>query len=234
MKSKGAKRRKRAWYTAKEALNLAGTVEIEEEVGSAGRFSPLTVLVRWIPAHRIHRGGRDKAHLVKVLLVMSGLGVAGAALTIPGSVIGGCLIASSLVLPVPSYRKSLWISRIESFGGGRVRTRTWPAEVHWNGRKVSVRVNGRVARSLRPFEVGLPPIVALQDEEALLGLLPRVAGEGAAIWVQAPGPLPKGATLQGSLEDLVIENVVRLPAAEWELLWETMTDSRQIESLGSR
>jgi hypothetical protein len=223
------KKRKRPWYTASEPLTLSGTVEHSEAVGEAGRFAFLTALVRWIPAHRAHRGGRDKAQLAKVLLVAGGLGIAAWFGTIPGIVLGGCVIASALVLPVPQYRKSLWIARIEALGGGRTRSRSKVAEIHWNGRKVSVRVDGKVVRSLRPFEVGSPPLVGLHEDAPILGLIPRSAGVGAPIWVRGEGALPAGATIQGSFDEISIDDPVQVRAGEWKQLWETMTDPRHAE-----
>ena len=225
-KAKRQKKRKRPWYTTSEPLSLVGTVPPAEAVGEAGRYAGLTVLVRWIPAFRQHRRGRDKAHLAKVLLVVSGIGLAILTATIPGIVLGGCVVASAFVLPVPAWRKSLWIKKIEAFGGGRTRAVSQPATIEWNGRKISVRVGGRVVRSLRPFEVGLPPVVGVEGGRATLGLLPREEGVGAPIWAQAEGSLPGEAVPLGSLDGAAIEEPVELSLSEWERLWETMTDPR--------
>jgi hypothetical protein len=71
--------------------------------------------------------------------------------------------------------------------------------------------------------------VGLHEDAPILGLIPRSAGVGAPIWVRGEGALPAGATIQGSFDEISIDDPVQVRAGEWKQLWETMTDPRHAE-----
>jgi hypothetical protein len=157
-------------------------------------------IARWVPWHSDTRRGRGNAQLFKLVVVVVGGLLALRSGTPSGLALGAALALSATVLPLPALRRNLWLRRIEDAGQARAVARRVPAELSFDGRKLSVRVDGRVWRSARCVGGEHTLVVGSAEGKPAIGFLHKHGGAQKSLWVVGPvGSAPPAlAPLRGS------------------------------------
>ena len=170
-KQKKPRRRK---YDRDNRLRLSGSVWQEREVRErvALWIKALDALVRILPTHKVNRQGRQQA-----LMIRLGIGVMAAALVSYGKdqlifgLLGVVVALSSVVVPISDVRQRRWRRGLATRGNrSRAAYVKAPAQLEFDGRKASLRLDGKVWRSLRPFEVDCEITLSLHDGILCLAL----------------------------------------------------------------
>ena len=226
-KAKRKKKVRRVRYTPDKPLELRGTVPGTESVpsrrGGLGRV--LGAFVGALPAYTAGtRAGRDRA-----IWIRGAIGAAALLLVAVGRDdwrwgLGGLAVALTLFLvPIPDVRKRRWLAAAARLGEPTQRAIRAEAELHYDGKKLTVRSGGRVWRSLRPANPPHDLVVRLEDDLLLLGLVP--AGKRAdTVWFAAPAaevaeppPLTPEASTPAPGEAMALDG------AGWTLLYDGLT-----------
>ena len=188
-KSRKLRRQK---YDRDNRLRLEGQMTQERPVVAAPSAwsRALTWLVDALPTHKLNRQGRQRA-----LVMRLSIGVVAAALVTYGKdswIFGlmGVLVAlSALFIPTSDVRQRRWRRQLTESRGQRTERLDVPAGVEFDGRKVSIRIDGRVWRSLRPFEGDVMPALYHHEDVVWIALeSPHKDDKTPGLYFSSPYP----------------------------------------------
>ncbi len=179
------KRNRRRKYSPDDRMEVEGTVRRPVERPAPRRvwLRPLRSLVDLLPVHGETRRGREFAVFLRLMI-----GAAAIMMVTKGRQdwiwgAGGVLAAlSSLVVPLSETRRRRWLRRLDGMNSPTTVLEPRPATLEYDGRKASIRVDGRVWRSLRPFDPpGTTRLVQVQDA-LWLGIIPPEGRKRDELW----------------------------------------------------
>jgi hypothetical protein len=185
-KSKSKRRRK---HSPEEPLVAPGTALrlLDKPAPSRPWVPPLRGLVRALPSHAETRRGRETAVFIRLII-----GVAAVMMVTKGrehwawGLAGVATALSSLLVPLGETRRRRWLRRLDALLESTSVLEPRPAQVDFDGRKVSIRVEGRVWRSLRPFDPPCSTHLLKVDDTLWLGLLPPEGRKRDSLWFCTP------------------------------------------------
>ena len=221
-KGRGSNRRPRK-HDADTPLSAAGTVGQTVQLPARVPWlaGPLSTLVSIIPSHEESVAGRQLA--MAITLVIGGLGIWTVTWGKDDWTIGlyGVLIALSAVfIPLGESRKRRLREAAASLSIGRDAVRPVAAELFFDGRKLTVRAQERVYRSIRPDD---PPCTVRIGERgglAVLGLVPPPGRKRDPLWFTTDrAGLPDAVDLTHGrpepLSDEEPDGPMHLPTEQW-------------------
>jgi hypothetical protein len=187
--------------------------------GSAAWWRLAARAIAWLPTHAGGRVGQRRARLIKLLIAGAGAAAAIGSPTPLGFAIGAALAACAAGLPVARHKRRLWVQQAEDRARGPVRLEWVPAELRYDGAKLTILAEGRTWRSARTDGAEHRVVCGRHQGRDLLGWVHRHGGAAKAIWLardqprpseRAPAPLreaPAGA-----------EHALPTPADTWDVL----------------
>jgi len=183
------KRKRRKKHTPEEPLVVSGTAlrSVDKPAPSRPWVPVLRAVVEALPAHAETRRGREAAVFIRLLI-----GVAAVMMVTKGrdhwgwGLAGVMTALSSLVIPLGETRSRRWIRGLSAMLESTSVLEPRPAQVDFDGRKASIRVDGRVWRSLRPFDPPCSTRIVQVDDTLWLGLLPPEGRKRDSLWFSSP------------------------------------------------
>ena len=183
------KRKRRVKYGAEEPLVMSGTVvrEVERPAPSRPWVPALRALVNGLPSHAETRRGRETAVFIRLIIGVAAVMMVTKGKSHWGWGLAGVLTAmSSIVIPLGETRQRRWIRRLEALLLPTTAMEPRPAELTYDGRKASMRVDGRVWRSLRPFDPPGTTRILQIDDVLWLGVIPPEGRKRDPLWFFTP------------------------------------------------
>lgn len=185
-------RSRKVKVSADKPLSLAGVVfrEVSHRPLRARAVSPLAALVAHWPTYRATQSGRQGAWLVRALVIAAGVALAVKLPRPVGDVLGlavGCL---ALVVPMAHLPHARRLARLRSLAGPRSRPVPTPAELFYDGRKLTIRAEGRVWYSLRVDAASARVTAVAVPGGRWLGLLGEGRSERDIVWFFGPAADP--------------------------------------------
>ena len=164
-------KRRRRKHTPEDPLHVSGEVlrAVEKPAPRRLWLKPTRALVDVIPSHEETRRGREFAVFVRLMV-----GVAAIMMVTKGRAdwawgAAGVLTAlSALLIPLSETRRRRWLRHLDALTQPFSVMEPRPSTLEFDGRKASIRVDGRVWRSVRPFD---PPGTV------------RLVGTGTSLWL---------------------------------------------------
>lgn len=174
-------------YTKAQPLRLPGSITLVAEVESRARRlrEPLTRLVAMIPTEPTSTSARARTREARVAA-----GLIGVALALfggsPPVVFCGCLLLIlASALPMSASTQMRWRRRAQRVGLRRGRATTHAIEVVYDGRGVSVVLDGKNFRRVRNAQLDTPFVIRAVSGGVALGLLPRKGRRSGELWLVA-------------------------------------------------
>jgi len=182
-------RQRRRKHTPEEPLEAAGTVPREVVTPAPPRpwIPALLGLIDALPTHAETRRGREFAVFVRLLI-----GVAAIMMVTKGrdhwgwGAAGVAAALSSLLIPLAETRRRRWIRQLNARLEPTLSLDARPATLDFDGRKASLRVDGLVWRSLRPFDPPATTRLLLVGDALWLGLIPPEGRKRDPLWFRTP------------------------------------------------
>jgi len=195
---KKLKKRKRPGVSKEHPLHVAGRLSsvIYQEHWSNGLWGIARSLIRLLPSFRNTQGGRQNASLIRLLFFGTAFVILGLHIELwpISAILGLC----GLPLPIRRSRKTLWLSQVDEKRKPRPISCFEDGKWEYDGRKVSLRRNGLVERSLRPGDEPTTVVIENGLGGAWVGLIPKKETRKRTIWVTSEGTslapylIPKG------------------------------------------
>jgi hypothetical protein len=179
---------RRRKHTLEEPLGVSGTVlrPIEHPARPRIWLRPLRTLIELLPFYQETRRGREFAVFVRLILGIAAVMMVtkGRAQWVWGA--AGVLTAlSSLLVPLGEVRRRRWLRNLDAMAAPTTSMEPRPATLDFDGRKASIRVDGLVWRSLRPFDPTGSVRVLGVGERLWLGLVPPAGRKRDQLWFSA-------------------------------------------------
>jgi hypothetical protein len=182
-------KRRRRKHTAEEPLEASGVVlqPVEKPAPRRRWLSPTRAFVESIPFHQETRRGREFAVFVRLMV-----GIAAIMMVTKGRAdwvwgLAGVLTAlSSLLVPLSETRRRRWLRHLDAMTEPTTVMESRPATLDFDGRKASIRVDGRVWRSLRPFDPPGSVRIVNTTKRLWLGLVPPEGRKRDELWFSTP------------------------------------------------
>ena len=179
------RRKRRRKHDPGDPLEVHGTVlrEADEPAPSRPWVPLLRGLVESLPSHSETRRGREFAFFLRLVF-----GVAAVMMVTKGrqhwgwGAAGVVTALSTLIVPLGETRRRRWVRRLNASLEPTSVLRPHPADMDFDGRKASIRVDGRVWRSLRPFDPPATPRLLRVDDTLWLGLIPPEGRKRDPLW----------------------------------------------------
>lgn len=181
-------RSRKVKVSADKPLSLVGVVyrEVSHRPLTARAFEPLATLFAYWPTYRATQSGRQGAWLVRALVIACGVALAVKLPRPVGDVLGlavGCL---ALVVPMAHLTHGRRWARLRTLAGPRSRPAPTPAELSYDGQKLTIRADTRVWHSLRA-DPGSARVTAVATPAGRwLGLLGEGRSERDIVWFFGP------------------------------------------------
>ncbi len=239
MGKKGKKgRKRRPKYSAESPLELSVVVARSEPVPARwGRLAaPYEGLIRLLPEYELSGSGRDAARIIKLAM-----GVAAVYIVTLGKehwffgLLGVLIGLLTMIVPVSDVRKRRLIAWARRLAEPGERFVPRPGSLHFDGRKLTIRADERVWRSLRP---GTPPaalvVGARKERQFFLGLVPPGRGS-EGLWFTCPRPeeLPEEVAVGELDADALPEHPVRVEPVAWLRLHEAFHEPKRSSPAGT-
>ncbi len=183
-RGRGANRRPRK-HSLDSPLTASGTVDLPAELPPRvpALAAPLAALVAAVPGHEESGRGRELAMAIKLAIGAMGIWMVTWGRDDWRLGLAGVLVALTAVfIPLSESRKRRLRLAAEGLATGRRATRPVPAELVFDGRKLTVRAEDRVYRSLRPGDPGCTIHLEAREGMALLALLPPTGRKRDPLW----------------------------------------------------
>ncbi|MGB0590715.1 MAG: hypothetical protein ACPGU1_13635 [Myxococcota bacterium] len=186
-------KRRRRKHTAEEPLGVSGSVRQSVEKPPPRRLwlGPTRALIDALPFHQETRRGREFAIFARLMI-----GVAAIMMVTMGrkdwvwGAAGVLTALTSLIVPLSETRRLRWLRYLDAMKLPVKVVEPRPASLEFNGRKASIRVDGRVWRSVRPFDPPGTVRIVGTPHTVWLGLIPPEGRKRDELWFSTPlGPL---------------------------------------------
>jgi len=228
-KPRRRRRRRRASPTSPTTLSCQVPGWREGPPRSRALRGPARALVRLLPAYKSGPEGRPFAIAIKVAIgagavALAGLGTEHFAFALLAAVVA----LTTLVLPLPDYRKARWLARAEALGEPRRIPAPTPGELTYDGAKLTIRADDRVWKSLRPRHLPHDVVVGVDSDRALLGLVKPRGKRSDALWFAAPlsdlGDTYDPVETDHRFDPDAVDDPVTLSGPDWAALHEQLWD----------
>lgn len=201
---KKLKKRKRPEYSKGSELTMNGLLPwvVLKKRWDSPLWFVLQKMFRRIPSYRNTQTGIRNAGVIRLLIFGIAFGILAYELTWwPLSLVLGIC---GLPLPIRHSKKTLWISEAAKHSAPREQHTQISGSLEFDGRKVSLRVNGKVERSVRPGEEPTSIIVREGHSAHWVGFIPKKDTKNRTIWVRASqGEIATYVGEMGSLPDVL-------------------------------
>ncbi len=179
------RRKRRRKHDPDAPLTAAGTVPwmVDEPPRRRPWTRLLCKLVEALPVHRETRRGREFSVMVRLVV-----GLAAIMLVTKGrqhwgwGAAGVAAALVTLVVPLGETRRRRWLRQLNARLAPRRVLRARDAQLDFDGRKASIRVDGKVWRSQRPFDPPGSTRLLHIDDTLWLGLVPAEGRKRPTLW----------------------------------------------------
>lgn len=194
---------------------------------NASLWRLLGEVVALLPTYRDSREGRNKRNSIKLVILVIGAGLLFAGGTADTAValwltLGALIAASALVLPIEELKKRTWRTKIRKKQEPRTTAVWGQGRVVHDGRRVELHLgDDRVGYvSVRKGKHKVE--VRRCDGETCLGVLPMSRKVKDAVWVCTKDEV--GGEASATVEADEMDHPARVDGADWERLWEMLSD----------
>jgi hypothetical protein len=193
-------RSRRVKVSADKPLSLGAVVYRDETYSplAARLFARLAGLFGHWPTYRETAGGRQGAWLLRGLVIAAAVALAVKLPRPVGDLLGlavGCL---ALVVPMAHLAHERRLARLRRLAAPRSRPMATPAELFYDGQKLTIRAESRVWFSLRVEAATARVTTALAPEGRWLGLSVDGRSERDVVWFLGPAAQTDAAFAGGA------------------------------------
>ena len=193
-------------YRPDTPLEIPATVmvQVEKIVASPRVMQLKRAAFSWIPSHEDNKKGRQYARWFRIAIgLLACLCVAKGTEHGAWGGIGISLALTTLMIPISEARKRRILNDTKRHRKNTLRWTPVDAHLLYDGRKISIRAQGRVWRSLRPANPPCDVRVESENETLHIGLVPREGKDRTGMWFTGPtSALPPNAPAACGPEDI--------------------------------